>query len=200
MMMNLTQIVVSTLNRYLDLDPERAAALAAIDHKVIKLFIRELDKALTIQVENLRAHEVAGNDMAVDVNINLSLKALPELALGVDQNQLIKQGRIEINGDAHVASVLQNVLREIEIDWQEQLSKYTGDALAYQAGKAVKQAHSFGRRLSNNLRADLRDYMRDEMQITATREEVDTFVQEVDAVRAQTDRLEARIKRLQAKS
>ena len=199
-MMNLTQLVAGALNRYLDLDPERAAVLAAINHKVIKLFIRELDKALTVQIENLRAQAVTDSTAAVDVSIDLSLKALPELALGTDQNQLIKQGRIEIKGDAHVASVLQNVLREIEIDWQEQLAKYSGDALACQADKAARQIGSFGRRLSHNLRADLRDYMRDEMQLIATREEIDAFMRAVDAARARTDRLEARIKRLQAKS
>lgn len=200
MTMNLTQLVAGALNRYLDLDPERAAVLAAINHKVIKLFIRELDKALTVQIENLRAQAVTDSTAAVDVSIDLSLKALPELALGADQNQLIKQGRIEIKGDAHVASVLQNVLREIEIDWQEQLAKYSGDAFACQADKAVRQIRSLGYRLSHNLRADLRDYMRDEMQLIATHEEIDAFVRAVDAARAQTDRLEARIKRLQAKS
>ena len=200
MTMNLTRLVAGALNRYLDLDPERAAVLAAINHKVIKLFIRELDKVLTVQIENLRAQAVTDSTAAVDVSIDLSLKALPELALGADQNQLIKQGRSEIKGDAHVASVLQNVLREIEIDWQEQLAKYSGDAFACQADKAVRQIRSLGHRLGHNLRADLRDYMRDEMQLIATHEEIDAFVRAVDTARAQTDRLEARIKRLQAKS
>lgn len=198
--MNLTQLVVSGLNRYISLDRERALGLNAIDNKAIKLFIRELDKSLIFKVQDLHVNEIIDDNAVVDVEINVSLKVLPEFALGVEQDRLIKNGGIEIKGDTHVASVFQNVLKEVEIDWEEQLSKYTGDAVAYQAGKVMKEIHSFGQRLRSNFREDLRDYMQDEVQVVATREEVDEFVQEVDSVRAQTDRIEARIKRLQTQS
>ena len=195
--MNLTQLVVGGLNRYIDLDQERAVGLNAINNKVIKLFIRELDKSLMFKVQDLHVNEIIDEDTVVDVEINISLKVLPEFALGVEQDRLIKNGGIEIKGDTHVASVFQNLLKEVEIDWEEQLSKYAGDAVAHQAGKVIKEIHSFGRRLQSNFREDLRDYMQDEIQVVATREEINEFVQEVDSVRAQTDRIEARIKRLQ---
>ena len=92
---------------------------------------------------------------------------------------------------------MQNTLREIEIDWEELLSKYTGDAVAYQLGRGARAAHSFGQRLRDNLRQDLRDYLQDNIQASATQDEVDQFIQDVDKVRATADRLEARLNRLQ---
>ena len=87
-------------------------------------------------------------------------------------------------------------MREIEIDWEELLSKYTGDAIAHHLGSGLKGVHAFARRLKDNFQLDLRDYLRDEVQVSVTRNEVDQFIRDVDSVRAKTDRLEARLNRL----
>ncbi len=144
--------------------------------------------------------ELINPELEADVEILVSLKMLPDFLMGVDQDKLIKNGGIEIKGDAHVASVFQNTLREIEIDWEELLSKYTGDAIAYQLGRGAKAVHAFGRRLRDNMRQDTRDYLQDNVQVSVTQEEVDQFIQEVDVARAQVDRLEARLSRLQNRS
>ena len=193
-------MIVTAINRYIDLDKERAVGLTQIDGKTIGIFVRELDARITLCVDNMSLQELADPDDEPDVEIIVSLKALPDLLLGVDQDQLIKKGDIEIKGDAHIASVFQNTLRAIEIDWEELLSKYTGDSVAYQIGLGVKGMHAFGRRLRGNMRQDLRDYLQDEIQVSATQDEVSQFVQEVDSVRAQADRLEARINRLHART
>lgn len=193
-------MIVTSINRYIDLDKERAAGLAQIDGKTIGIFVREFDARINLCVDNLSLQELADPDNELDVEIVVSLKALPDLLLGADQDQLIKRGDIEIKGDAHIASVFQNTLRAIEIDWEELLSKYTGDSIAYQIGLGVKGMHAFGHRLRGNMRQDLRDYLQDEVQVSATQDEVSQFVQEVDSVRAQADRLEARINRLHTRT
>jgi len=141
--------------------------------------------------------EEADDELDPDVEIKMSVKSLPDYLMGVDQDKLIKYGSIEVIGDTHVASVMQNTLREVEIDWEEIISKYTGDAVAYQLGKGMRALHTFGEHLCDNLRQDVRDYLQDNVQVSATQDEVDHFIQQVDVTRAQVDRLEARLNRLQ---
>ena len=190
-------LIIAGLNRYIESDKERAAGLDQIKGKLIRITIREIDKTLLLRVQQRYLQEETNNDVSADVELSISLRILPEYLLGADQDKLIKSGGVEIKGDAHIASVLQNTLREIEIDWEELLSKYTGDAVAYQLGRGARAAHSFGQRLRDNLRQDLRDYLQDNIQASATQDEVDQFIQDVDKVRATADRLEARLNRLQ---
>ncbi len=190
------EVIIAGLNRYIASDQERAAGLDQIKGKLIRLTIREIDKTLSLRVEHRYLKEVSDGDVNPDVDISVSLKILPEFLLGADQDKLIKNGGIEIKGDAHIASVFQNTLREIEIDWEELLSKYTGDAVAYQVGRGVEAVHTLGRHLRENMRQDIRDYLQDNIQASVTQDEVDQFIQDVDSVRAKTDRLEARLNRL----
>ncbi len=194
---SMNDIIIAALNRYIEADQERAAGLDQIKSKLIRLYVREIDKTLSLRIEQRYLQEETNNDVEADVEISISLKILPEFLIGADQDKLIKNGGIEIKGDAHIASVFQNTLREIEIDWEEIISKYTGDAVAYQIGRGAKAVHSFRRNLHDNMRQDLRDYLQDNVQAAATQEEVDQFIQEVDNVRAKADRLEARLNRLQ---
>ena len=113
-----------------------------------------------------------------------------------ESGELIKKGDIEITGDTHIASVFQNTLKQVEIDWEEHLAKYTGDTVAYQAGKVAKTFGRFARDLRNNVRLDMKDYLQDEMQVVPTKNEIDDFIADVDTLRADVDRLEARLKRL----
>ncbi len=190
--------IISALNKYLQQDVERASQLNQIEGKLVRIVIREIDLDLLVLVED-GIFQLADNDLTADVEIIVSAKVLSDTLMGVDQDQLIKSGKIEINGDAHIASVMQNTLRDIEIDWEEIVSKYTGDTIAHQLGKGARALHTFRKDLHDNLRQDMRDYLQDNIQVSATQEEVEQFIQEVDTMRAQLDRLEARIDRLQAR-
>ncbi len=191
------EVIIAGLNRYIESDQERAAGLDQIKGKLIRIYIREPDKALSLRIQQRYVEEEYDNSIDADVEISISLKILPEFLMGADQDKLIKNGGIEIKGDTHIASVFQATLRGIEIDWEELVSKYTGDAVAYQIGRGAKAVHSFGSHLRENLRQDLRDYLQDNVQASATQDEVDQFIQDVDSVRAKADRLEARLNRLQ---
>tara|TARA_R110002096_G_scaffold160703_4_gene326955 strand:- start:464 stop:1054 length:591 start_codon:yes stop_codon:yes gene_type:complete len=189
--------IIAALNRYLESDPERAAGLDQIKGKLIRIYLRELDRTLFLRVQQRYLQEEPDNTIEADVEISVSLKVLPALLAGAEQDKLIKEGNIEIKGDTHIASVFQNTLREIEIDWEELVSKYTGDEIAYQIGRGAKAVHALGRNMRENFRQDLRDFLQDNVQASATQDEVDQFIQDVDILRAKADRLEARLNRLQ---
>ena len=192
MIASLNTLIVSSFNRYLDCDLERAQALENIDDKILSITIKEANFTLIMQVQNARFFE-ADLSQQIDASIIVSMHVLSGKMGGQDQNQLLKDGIIEIQGDSHVASVFNKVMNEIEIDWQDVISKYTGDIVAHQITTGAKSVASVLRRLGDNLRLDVRDYLQDDLQIAVTESEVEHFVEQVDDLRARTDRLEARL-------
>ena len=192
MIASLNTLIVSSFNRYLDCDPERAQALENINDKILSITIKEANFTLIMQVQNARFFE-ADLSQQIDASIIVSMHVLSGKMGGQDQNQLLKDGIIEIQGDSHVASVFNKVMNEIEIDWQDVISKYTGDIVARQITTGAKSVASVLRRLGDNLRLDVRDYLQDDLQIAVTESEVEHFVEQVDDLRARTDRLEARL-------
>ncbi len=191
----INSFLIATFNRYLSCDPERAQALASIDGKVLWLTFKEPQHTLAMQVagHTLRA---ADNDAHSDAAIVVSVNVLTDKLAGADQNQLLKNGSIEIQGDSHIASVFNKVLQEVEIDWQDIISKYTGDVIAHQLAAGAQAVHSIMHNLRENARLDMRDYLQDDLQVAVTQGEIDDFIEHVDALRAQTDRIEARLNKL----
>ena len=194
------KVVTAGLNRYLDCDPERIDQIQQIDGKIIGVTIKELDVAMFWQVTNLHLENIEDEDVSCDVELIVSMKALPDYLFGVDRNQLIKNGSVEIIGDTHVASVFHNTLKEVEIDWEEMLAKRVGDTVAHQIGVGAKKLADLFRGIQENARLDMRDYLQDSLQVAVTQVEVDEFVRDVDTLRAQVDRLEARLQRLGERS
>ena len=193
-------IITTGLNQYLDCDPERVNQLRQIDGKIIAIVIKELDLSLFWRVVDLQLESIEEKNVSCDVELIISLKALPNYLLGVDRNELIKNGDVEIIGDTHVASVFNNTLKSIEIDWEELLSKRTGDAFAHQAAVGASKLSRLIKQIKENVRLDTRDYLQDKLQVAVTQVEVDEFIRDVDKLRAQVDRLEARLQRLSDRS
>ena len=197
-MANLNKTIVDTINLYISADNERARSLSQIDGKVIKIHLKELDRGVILKIKDLSVIELSESENEKDVEIIVSLKVISNYLLGIDKDRMLKNGDLEIKGDAHVASVFQHTLKEIEIDWEEVLSKYTGDTVAHYIGSGVREIFSLGQRMKENLRLDARDYLQDNLQVAVTSEEVNGFMHEVDSIRAHVERLEARLDRLQS--
>ncbi len=191
----INSFLITTFNRYLSCDPERAQALESIDGKVLWLTFKEPQHTLLMQVSGSTL-QAADKEIHCDAEIIVSVNVLTDKLAGADQNQLLKNGSIEIRGDSHIASVFNNVLQEVEIDWQDLVSKYTGDVVAHQLAAGVKTVHGIMQNLRENARLDMRDYLQDDLQVAVTQGEVDDFIKHVDELRAHTDRLEARLNKL----
>ena len=89
------------------------------------------------------------------------------------------------------------MVEKLEIDWEEHLSRLTGDIIAHQIGNTVRGLFRWGERSAEHLGQDAADYLQEETDILPVPWEVEGFIEEVDTLRSDIDRLEARVKRLQ---
>ena len=89
----MNNFVVAALNRYFEMDEERAAGLNTIKGKLISLHIRELDKTLSLRVSQNHVVEETNSALQADVEISVSLKILPEFIIDDANGHLRTQPR-----------------------------------------------------------------------------------------------------------
>ena len=186
------------LNRYLSLDADTLARLAALSGKVIAVELRGLGVTL-IMVPHAGGIQLLGDYRGTpDTVISGTPISLARTGYGKDRGALFA-GEVEIRGDVTVGQRFEAVLREIDIDWEEQLSRLVGDVAAHQVGRLVRDTVAWGAKSADSLGRDVSEYLQEESRQVPQRDEVDAFLAAVDGLRNDVERLEARVKRLQAR-
>jgi len=186
----------TALNYYLRLDPETLERLGCLQGKVIAIELRGPDVTFYALPGRyglrLRSHW----EDEVDTTISGTPLAMTRLGLG-DSSRTLFSGDVTITGDVEAGQQFKRILDGMEIDWEEQLSRFTGDLIAHRTGDLVRDGLHWGRRVLESLREDIGEYLQEESRILPARVEVGHFMDEVDRLRDDVARLEARVRRLQ---
>jgi len=82
------------------------------------------------------------------------------------------------------------------VDWEEPLSKLTGDVVANQLGNAVRDVSGWLRDATKTNALNVSEYFREEEAMLPSKFEVNKFKANVDELRLSVDRLEAKVQRL----
>ena len=93
---------------------------------------------------------------------------------------------------------MRHILDELDIDWEEQLSRLTGDVVAHQLGNLARRGRHVLRHGLNTLEQDIGEYLQEELRVLPTRIETENFSSDVTRISMDVERLAARVKRLQA--
>jgi ubiquinone biosynthesis protein UbiJ len=101
-----------------------------------------------------------------------------------------------VQGDVALGETFLHGLKSIDIDWEEQLSKLTGDLIAHQTGEAVRGAREQARSLQEKAWTTLREYLQFELKLLPQRHEIARFEREVADTEARVDALTHRIEKL----
>lgn len=192
-----------TLNQLLQLDPDCKPRLKKLAGKQLQVTINELPWTLLftfseqIDVSALQQNQQQiPADAAADCHITLGLSTLSELSDSSKISQLIQQGKLDLDGDIDVAQGFSNLMKELDIDWEEQLSKYTGDVVAHQTFSSVKALFNTAQQEVEKLADQLSAHLTKPEAVAVSEIEVADFCDQVNHLRSASDRLEARIDHL----
>ena len=195
----LTAAVETALNRYLSMDAEAAARLAHLSGKVLEVELSGMDLHFYLLPTASGIQVLGSYEGTPDARLRGAPFSLARLALSEQGRSTLFSGAVELEGDTELSQQLQNILNAVDIDWEEQLSRLTGDVVAHQVGNAARTAQHWAGQARESLALDVTDYLHEESQQVPVRGEVERFVSDVDTLRADIERLAARIKRLQSK-
>jgi ubiquinone biosynthesis protein UbiJ len=189
----------SAFNRYLLLDPAAGNRLAGLEGRVIALELRGLDLMLVFRVQGQGIAFIDEPGLTPDTVLRGTPLGITRLGLGRgNATGTLFSGDVEIAGDVETGQAFKAVLDAIDIDWEEQLSRLTGDMLAHQMGNAARHAGSWLDHARLTLERDLSEYLQEELRVVPTRIEIENFIEDIGRLGMDTDRLEARLRRLLA--
>jgi len=189
----------SAFNRYLRLDPEVGARLAGLAGRVIALELRGLDLSLVIRVQGQGIAIVDEPELKPDTVLRGTPLGIIRLGFGRrNATGTLFSGDVEIDGDVETGQAFKAVLDTVDIDWEEQVSRLTGDVLAHQLGNAARHAGSWLDHARVTLEQDLSEYLQEELRVVPTRIEIENLIDAIGRLGMDADRLEARLRRLLA--
>jgi ubiquinone biosynthesis accessory factor UbiJ len=117
--------------------------------------------------------------------------ALVNLSLNNDKLSTSIQERIEISGNTAAAQKFQKILTELDIDWEQQLSRLVGDAVAFRIFQGLNKTRQWVNDSFKSVAISGRDYLQQESGHMPTKPEFDQFKSEVTDLRHSVERMEA---------
>jgi len=188
----------SSINMLLKLDPVACKKLARRHGKVIGIHLQGPEVTLYF-IPDQQGHLQLFSQIEGEPDALLSGSPLDLLRSGDKErgSQQLFAGHVSIAGDTALAHDFGATLGGLDIDWEEQLSKFTGDILAHRLGDTVRKAGHWIGNTSSRMEANLGEYLTVEARLLPHPLEVEDFITQVDELREHADRLEARIHLLQ---
>lgn len=193
----LLSIAEPMLNHVLQYDSDASNKLKKLNNKSLSVELTDLSVNLTVKVFDNKVF-VSGQSESADCVIKTSLDGLQKLSDAAQITAMIRQGQLDLEGDLHVAQGFSGLLMDNDIDWQEWLSEYLGDAMTFKLSQAIKNQRTYWVRKKRDLDYTAQSALVDELRVTPDRIEVERFVADVDQLNAQTERLTLEIQKLKA--
>jgi ubiquinone biosynthesis protein UbiJ len=137
-----------------------------------------------------------GGEAPADATIEGTPFTFARLAMG-NPMQSIRAGGAQVMGDAEIAQGFQRLFEAAQPDFEEELSRLTGDVAAHHLANLARDAADFGRRARDTFMQNVAEFLTEESRDVPLRTEVEEFVAGVDGLREAADRLEARLAALE---
>ena len=197
----LTATLETAFNAWLALDAQThgnaRSRLQALQGKLICLHISNPDVQLYFLPTADQVRVTTRYAAAPDVTIHGSALGLMRLSASYDAGKAMLEHGIKIDGDMGLGNHFSQILREIDVDWEELLSRAVGDVVAHHLGQVVRNAQGWLGDSSHAMRLNTQEYLQEEARLVPADAEIRQYLDAVDTLRADTDRLEARLKRLE---
>ena len=185
------------INGYIHLDPETSKRLNLYHDKIIKIELKPFGLIVFMQIQAGGIQLLDEYAKEVDASIKGTIPALAAMAYTQAQGKTQISKEVEISGDIDLVQNVSAAIRQIEIDWEEYLTKVTGDVVAHQIGNRLRDFHNWGKACVTILQENTSEYVQEEVRWLPPRAEIHDFYTDVNHLRNDVERLEARLARLQ---
>ncbi len=191
--MSTIKLIERAGNFVLSLDPETAEQISSFTDKVF--CIELVEPSFTIYLLpcidgfTLEKHITT----QADVTLSGSMLSFVKLAREGAHSDVFHTGRIRMTGDAELGQAFQNVMMQLDIDWEEITSKFVGDFASRQIHRVFDEVSSWFGKSKTQFKQNLGEVLQEEWRTVPSPVEVERFTTDIEKLRADTDRLQARI-------
>lgn len=185
--MILSQVFEFALNQAVRLDEQQGQAFHPLRDKVIALNLRDLNSTLYVLF----------TDYGISVQNTLQGEADAEIETSLgDLLSFAHTGQLKhatYQQDTVLAEAFVNALSALEIDWEEHLSHYTGDLIAFKIGHAARSMMQTKAAAKQQIGDTLKEYLQFELNALPTHSQVQRFGKQVLHTQKDVETLAERI-------
>jgi ubiquinone biosynthesis protein UbiJ len=189
--------LAALLNRQIQAKTPARELCAALQDRVFAVRVKDTSLAMFIIVGPGEIFLTGEFSDDPDVVVSGSLLSLARLA-GRDGDAVIRDGAVDLTGDAELAAQFQKLLRYGRPDLEEELSGAVGDVIAHTVGEFARNVGRWGTDVRSTMRQNVTEYLQEESRTVPSRYEADVFRKRVESLRDDVARFDARVKRLEA--
>lgn len=189
--------IAAMINRQVTAKTPARELCTELDGRTFALRVPDTSLAVYLTVDAERV--ILSGDYVDDPDVVAtgSLISLARLA-GPAAEDLIRDGSIDISGDAVIAGRFRKLLRYGQPDLEEELAAVIGDAAAHGIGKFVRGVSGWSREARTTMQQNIGEYLQEESRAVPGRHEADEFRDDVNSLRDDVARFEARLKKFEA--
>jgi ubiquinone biosynthesis protein UbiJ len=191
----LSAVVETLINQALVYNLHGTRSLIALNEKTLTVKLAELGFPLNFSVNAEKIHLTTGIIQS-DCTLTTSIKTLIALKNQQKLTELIKQDKLDIDGDIKVAQRFTAIAESLDIDWRSELAKRIGDIPTYKIGLLGENLAKKFYFASQQVQSDASEWLVHEKNILVASGELTNFVQQVEQVTEQVDKIHLRIENL----
>ncbi len=201
-------------------DPTIASALAAIIEKTVNLALR-YDPATQARLNKLQSATIAWNSTEPELTLIITIEEnnirvgtysedtaditltgplLDFISLMSQAQYSLADSNIEARGKIGLLNEFQEIVNNLDIDWEEPLTEIFGVIPGHQLAEFIRNKAEKGSTLAKALPPRVGEYLTEELRAIPTKIELNTFFDQVDTIKADVDRVGARIDALLARN
>ena len=184
MLTEITLRKIEDLFNYLVLDHYQNSNFSELYLKKIRLKFENISFVIFFEDDI----KIVKEDDSVDLEVYISLDALPSILLGIDDFKK----KVKLNGDANVASLLNDLIENFDFNIEEKLVVFFGEFNASLITKIFLTIKSELNNFSINFKGMVAEFIDREKTLIPSKNEIENFNNSVDKIRDDVERLQQR--------
>ena len=180
-------LAVPAINRLLRANSWALESLRAHAHKTALFVCPPFALKMTV----LETGELAAAN--AEANPDATISATPGVLLRLAARDESAWNAADVAGDVQFAAAIDQVRRNLEWDYEEDLSRVFGDVAAHRLASAARELDRWGRESVLSVGRALTEYATHESPVLANPRAIDEFNADIDALRDDVERLEKRL-------
>ncbi|ATC96243.1 ubiquinone biosynthesis accessory factor UbiJ [Pseudoalteromonas tunicata] len=192
----LIALIESAVNQVFKLSPNLHNLLSTARQQTLLIYIRDWQQGFSIVYTGQQLIILSTTETLADCAISTDINTLQQLKDPSKITQLIRENKLDLEGDLHLAQTYSKAFSKLEIDWEEHLSGYIGDAGSFQLINRLKAAEQTRIKTDSTLSSMFSALLQDELRVAIHPLELDEFKQRNRQLKADCAQLEQRINAL----
>ncbi len=195
----LSSLIEATINTAIGLSDNLEGDLKAVANQELSIEIHDIALNLSLIYNGKKMSVIADRQASAKCAIRCNLETLAKLQDPANVTALIRQEKLDLEGDLKLAQNYSAAFSQMNINWSDQLSNVLGDALSYQLVEFMKQRHLKTKQKKQRIEQVTKELLQDELAVAVHPIELDIFKQQNRTLTTTTAKLEQRINKLLAK-